>query len=107
MTITHLERRDGTTITRTGTSGFTVTSTRVGESVDVQMEFDTTTRDEMIAMVGMLLAQLDELQGEIFVAQCVNHYAEATGKPRFKDEGRADLVMIRGRKSTEERRRKT
>lgn len=98
MTITHLERGDGSTVSRTGTSGFTVTSTRQGTHVDVQIEFDVASSEECEAMVGMLLVQLEELKGERFVAMCVDHYAQVTGKARFKQEGRADLVLIRGRK---------
>ncbi|SRR6266567_1502158 len=85
-----------TVITRKGTSGFTVTATRTGDAVDVQMEFDVATRLECKAMVGMLLAQLEELQGERFVANCIAHYAQETGK-QFFEEGDHRIVMIRGR----------
>jgi hypothetical protein len=49
-------------------------------------------------MVGMLLAQLEDLRGEGFVAQCIDHYARATGKARFTQESGTDLVLIRGSK---------
>lgn len=83
------------TIERTGTSGFTVTSVRKGDAVDVQIELDIATGEECQAMVGMLLAQLEELQGERFVSQCIAHYAEETGK-QFLEEGGQKMFMIRG-----------
>lgn len=103
MTIIHLERGDGCSISCSGTSGFTVTSTRQGDNVAVQIEFDVASSEECEAMVGMLLAQLEDLKGERFVAQCIDHYAQATGKARFKQESGADLVIIRSSKKRKEK----
>src|SRR2546430_966038 len=85
--------------TRTGTSGFTVTSIRTGNAVEVLIEFDIASREECNAMIGMLLAQLEELHGERFVANCIAHYAEETGK-KFMQEGDHEIVMIRGRQQS-------
>lgn len=99
MTFTNLITNKGEEFAHSGTGGLTLTSTREGASVSVQMEFDFLTKEETIAALGMLLVQLDELHGENLVAQCLNHYALSTNKPRFKrDEGQADLVLIRGRR---------
>lgn len=95
--VTMLENSDGKAVTRTGTAGLTVTSNRTGDHVDVQMEFDIATREEAQAMIGMLLAQLEGLHGERFVASCLAHYAHETGK-KIMEEGEHKFVMIRGRK---------
>lgn len=97
MTTTILVRKDGQIIERAGTSGLTVTATRLHNDVEVLMEFDDASPEESIAMIGTLLAQLDELHGENFVAQCFNHYTLETDKARTR-VGKRDMVMIRGYK---------
>jgi hypothetical protein len=97
MTTTIIMRKDGTKIERTGTSGLTVTATRVGNDVEVLMEFDDASAQESIAMIGTLLVQLDENHGENFVAQCFNHYAQEMDKPRTRI-GKRDMVKISGYK---------
>jgi hypothetical protein len=94
-TAAKLITRDGREITRLGTSGFIVTAVRTGGDAKVLMDFDVASKEEAKAMVGMLLAQLEELHGERFVANCVEHYAEATGK-QFLEEGGRRMFMIRG-----------
>jgi hypothetical protein len=98
VTTTTIEYNDGHTITRIGTAGLTVTSTRVGSDVNVQMEFDFTTQEECMALVGTLLFQLDELYGENLVTQCFAHYADEAGKPLHRLPGKRDRYIIRGHK---------
>jgi hypothetical protein len=107
MTTTIIVRKDGQTIERTGTSGFTVTSTRLNNDVDVLIEFDDASPEESVVMIGMLLVALDERHGENFVAQCFNHYAEEVGLKRTRI-GDRDLVKISGysNKPLSKRRRK-
>lgn len=97
MTTTTIAYNNGKIVTRVGTSGLTLTSARVGESVDVLMEFDFVTREECAAMVGSLLVQLEQLSGENLVAQCIAHYAQQTDKV-IRRQGKRDLVWIRGHK---------
>jgi hypothetical protein len=97
MTTTIIRRKDGRTIERTGTSGLTVTATRLHNDVDVLVEFDDASPEESKAMIGMLLVTLDELHGENFVTQCFNHYAQEMDKPRTR-VGKRDMVVIRGYK---------
>lgn len=97
-TVTTIQYRDGHTVTRTGTSGMTVTAIRNGEDVAVKMEFDIATQEEATAMIGTLLTQLEALGGENLVAQCFAHYAQETGKEVIKREGERDQVVIRGHK---------
>jgi len=95
VTTTIIIKQDGKVIERTGTSGLTITSTRLDNDVDVLIEFEDASPEESIAMIGVLLATLDEIHGENFVAQCFNHYAEETGKMRTR-VGKRDVVHIRG-----------
>jgi hypothetical protein len=90
-------RKDGQIVERTGTSGFTVTATRLDSDVDVLVEFDDASPEESVAMIGTLLATLDELHGENFVTQCFNHYAQETDKQRTR-VGKRDMVVIGGYK---------
>jgi len=90
-------RKDGQITQRTGTSGLTVTSTRLDNDVDVLVEFDDAGPEESIAMIGTLLSILDELHGENFVTQCFNHYAQDMDKQRTR-VGKRDMVIIRGYK---------
>lgn len=98
MTTTIIEYNNGRTVTRIGTSGLTVTSVRVGEDVNVQMEFDWVTPEECMALVGTLLYQLDEMYGENLVAQCFAHYSADAGKPLHRVTGKRDRYIIRGHK---------
>jgi hypothetical protein len=86
MTLTTITSNAGKEITHVGTSGFTVTSKRDGEALDVFMEFDAPSREEATAMIGALLTQLEELQGEGFVTACIAHYAQDTHK-QFVPQG--------------------
>ena len=95
-TTTILTTRDGKMLKRTGTSGLTVTGTRTGDNVAVEMEFDVATPEEGHAMIGSFLVQLEELLGENFIAQCLAHYGEETGKV-IKRDGERDIVWIKGR----------
>lgn len=97
MTKTVLEDRHGHQVERVGTSGLTVTAVREGQEVEVLIEFDVASPEECSSMIAMLLAQLDDLHGERFVARCLAHYAEETGKV-FMDKGDHKVVMIRGRR---------
>lgn len=95
LTTTIIKRKDGQIIERTGTSGLTITATRLHNDVDVLIEFDEATPEEFVAMIGMLLVMLDEQHGENFVAQCFNHYAEEVGLMRTRI-GDREVVKIRG-----------
>lgn len=96
MTVTRLVRNDGTLIDRKGTSGFTVTATRHhGDQLEVLMDFDQATLAEGRAMVGTLLTQLEEMFGEGYVAACIAHYAEDTGK-EMMEAGDHKIAMVRG-----------
>jgi L-asparaginase II len=97
MTTTIIVRKDGRIIERTGTSGLTVTSIRLDNGLDVLVEFDDASPDASVAMIGTLLAVLDELHGENFVTQCFNHYAQDMDKQRTR-VGKRDMVIIRGYK---------
>jgi len=97
MTTTIIKRKDGQTVERTGTSGLTVTATRLNNDVDVLVEFDDASPEEFVAMIGMLLVILEEQHGENFVTQCFNHYAMETDKQRTR-VGKRDMVIIRGYK---------
>ena len=97
MITTMLEHGDGKAVTHTGSSGFTVT-TQPSDIADVhvQVEYAVTSKDELQAMVAVLLTFLEEQLGERFVAQCLGHYAADTGK-KFMEAGDGHkLVMIRG-----------
>jgi hypothetical protein len=96
VTTTTLLTNEEKLIERRGTSGFTVTATRKGDDVHVQMEFDIVSPEEAVAMIGELLAQLEELQGESFVANCIAHYADSTHKKFYEEEDHA-FVLIRGK----------
>lgn len=102
MTTTTLICNDGKTTTRTGTSGFTVTATREGDGLDVQMEFDQATLEESVAMIGAFLTQLEEMYGEGYVTACIAHYATETGK-KFMEAGDHQIAMIRGFKRAKRR----
>ena len=96
MTTTKLIRNDGTTIQRGGTSGFTVTGTlHSGNEYEVLIDFDQATLAEGRAMVGTLLTQLEEMFGEGYVAACIAHYAEDTGKA-LMEAGDHKIAMVRG-----------
>ncbi|SRR6266699_3922884 len=97
MTITTIEKSDGTTIHHTGTSGATLTAIREGNHVETLMEFDQITREESIAMFGTLLVQLEELGGESYVAEIFAHYATDTGK-QFYEAGDHKIGIVRGGK---------
>ena len=97
MTTTTLINNAGKTVTRTGTSGFTVTGVREGQHLNVLMEFDEASHDEAVAMVATVLTQLEELHGEGFVAAILAHYAEDTGKEML-EAGDHKIAMIRGYK---------
>lgn len=96
MTKTVLVDRHGKEVERIGTSGLTVTALREGRDVEVLIECDVASPEECRSMIAMLLAQLEDLHGEWFVAWCLAHYAEETGK-KFMQEGDHKIVMIRGR----------
>jgi hypothetical protein len=66
-----LTNHKGETKILTGTSGMMVTTTRNGNDMNVQMEFNFASREETIAAIGTLLTQLEEISGENFVAQCI------------------------------------
>jgi hypothetical protein len=70
ITITY---RDGHTITRVGTDGVAVVAQHPDgappEALHVQIELDIQKEPVAIAMFGALLTQLEEIQGENFVAQ--------------------------------------
>lgn len=102
MTVTTLTTNEKKTTTHTGTSGFTVTAQRTGNSLDVLMEFDQATLEEGVAMVATVLTQLEELYGEGYVTACVAHYAEDTGK-QFMEAGDHKIAMIRGFKRARKR----
>ena len=95
MTITTLVTNKKATITRRGTSGFTVTATREGPHLDVLMDFDQATKEEGVAMVATLLTQLEALFGEGYVTACIAHYAADTGK-KFMEAGDHQIAMLRG-----------
>jgi chaperonin GroEL (HSP60 family) len=95
MTTTTLVTNEKKTLTRTGTSGFTVTATREGQHLEVLMDFDQATKEEGVAMVATVLTQLEELFGEGYVTACVAHYAADTGK-KFMEAGDHQIAMIRG-----------
>jgi len=101
MTTTTLVTPDGKTMTRTGTSGFTVTAQPGAvdvADVHVQIEYAIASKDELQAMTAMLLVFLEEQLGERFVAQCIGHYAADTGKQFMEAGDGHKLVMIRGSK---------
>jgi hypothetical protein len=94
--VTTLTMHKGT-ITREGTSGFTVTATRTGNDVFTQIEYSEIAVDEMREMVCVLLCMLEDLEGEPFVTSCFGRYAEETGKKFFDQENGRRLVIIRGK----------
>ena len=108
---TILIKKNTEVIRNMGTSGFTVTATREGDGLSVQMEFEQVSEEETKAMIGALLAQLEDLHGErfvanciahYFVANCIAHYMEETGKP-FLQEGERTIGMIRGHEKERKR----
>ena len=98
MTTTTTAYNNNRIVTHVGTSGFTVTSTRIGDEVNVLMEFDFTSREECAALVGSLLAHLDTHYGENLATQCFAHYAQDSGKKPVRHVGKRDEYRIRGYK---------
>lgn len=94
--VTTIENHDGKTTTHVGTSGFTVTGVRSGDNLNVLIEVGADIPvEEATALVGTLLTQLEELFDESFVAGCLGHYADETGK-QFMEAGDHKIAMIRG-----------
>lgn len=87
------------TIRHTGTSGFTVTATRIGDGVDTLIEWSETSLDELREMICVLLCMLDEKEGEEYVASCFGRYAQETGKKFLEAGDGHKLVMIRGERT--------
>lgn len=81
----------------TGTSGITITATRIDDNVDVKMEIVMASLLEGKAMIGAFLAQLEDVYGENFVVQCTNHYAQDKDKV-IKRSGKRDLIYMHGHK---------
>jgi len=106
MTDMIIVRNDGERIERHGTSGLTLISQRNGDAAEILIEHDYASPKETIAMIGVLLASLEEHFSENFVVQCFRHYAEETGKVSVK-VGQDHLVYhIYGRKDRPLTRRK-
>jgi hypothetical protein len=97
ITITY---RDGHTITRVGTDGVAVVAQHPDgappEALHVQIELDIQKEPVAIAMFGALLTQLEEIQGENFVAQILAHYAHETNRI-IKREGKRDIAIFHAR----------
>lgn len=98
MPTTILINREGQTVERTGMSAITITGQRNGDDMQVEIEMDVQTTEEAQALIGTLLTQLEEFAGEQFVAQCVAHYANSTGKLFSSADGNQGYAIIRGRK---------
>lgn len=92
--------RDGHTTTRVGTAGAAIVAQHPDgqppTALHVQIELDIPRADEAVAMFGALLTQLEELQGENFVAQILAHYAHETNRI-IKREGKRDIAIFRAR----------
>lgn len=95
MITTTIQNGAGDEISHVGTSGFTVTGIREGDGLDVLIEIgENVPKDEMAALVSTLLTFLEEECGESFVAACLAHYAEETGK-QMMEAGDHKIAMIR------------
>lgn len=99
MITTMIEREDGTTITHTGEAGITITgkrdATKSGLDALIEVGSDISS-DELVATIGTLMTFLEERFGERFIAKCMAHYADETGK-KYLEEGGNKLFMIRGK----------
>lgn len=99
MVTTIIERADGQIIAHTGDCGVTLTGKR-GDGNDLEALFEVgedISKDELVALIGTFLTFLEEQFGERFVAQCMSHYADETGK-QLQSLGESKVFIIRGRK---------
>jgi hypothetical protein len=95
---TRLTARGGEVYEHEGTSALTAVATRDENHVAVEMDFDVATKEELVALVGMLLVQIEELSGENTAAQCIAKYAYETGHV-VHQEGQRDIAFIPARPS--------
>src|SRR5258708_7040459 len=100
MITTVIERADGTIVSHTGEAGITITGKRdtTDNGLDALIEVgNDIPTDELIAMIGTFMTFLEERFGERFIAKCMGHYAEETGK-KLMEEGDTKMFIVRGRK---------
>lgn len=72
--------------------------------VGISLDFDVRTASDLIGMVGHLLAHLDQVFGESFVATCLSVYALQAGKQVFRDsEDGPHVTILRGMEPREGR----
>lgn len=98
MVTTRIEQ-PGNAYETTGTCGFTVTGNDNEEGgLDVSI-YIIGEPQQIRTLIGYLLLQAEETEGEDFVASCLSAYAKFGNKPVIPDENGIERVYIRSAKA--------